>query len=256
MIWSIETITVARALTPGPEVFFQRDFESWVNIAVHMFVLRSDLGIVLVDSGLIADPEPLNAAMRRNKGQQAGFETVDSPAESYLGTDVLAVMLTSFGPYAAGGLDRLRPDTPVYVSARGLADLRRPEEPRFVHTLPGEISARLERATPVNGQECLLPGLRFHEVGIHHPASAAVEIETAAGRVVIADPVFTAANLERQIALGAAEDASGWFAMVRTFAARNAAFLPVHEPSPAPVSVVCEPDGGWHVQNLRTMEAP
>ena len=256
MIWSIETITVARALTPGPEVFFQRDFESWVNIAVHMFVLRSDLGIVLVDSGLIADPEPLNAAMRRNKGQKAGFETIDSRAETYLGTDVLAVMLTSFGPYATGGLDRLRPDTPVYVSARGLAALHRPEEPRFVHPLPGNISARLEQAIPVNGQDCLLPGLRFHEVGIHHPASAAVEIDTAAGRVVIADPVFTAANLERQIALGASEDASGWFAMVRTFAERNAAFLPVHEPSPAPVSVVCEPDGGWHVQNLRTMEAP
>lgn len=256
MIWSIETITVARALTPGPEVFFQRDFDSWVNIAIHMFVLRSDLGVVLVDSGLIADPEPLNAAMRRKKGQKAGFETVASQAEIYLGTDVLAVMLTSFGPYAAGGLDRLRPDTPVYVSARGLADLRRPEEPRFLHPLPGKIRARLEQAIPVSGQDCLLPGLHFHEVGIHHPASAAVEIETAAGRVVIADPVFTAANLERQIALGAAEDASGWFAMVRMFAARNAAFLPVHEPSPAPVSLVCEPDGGWHVQNLRTMEAP
>ncbi|MDF1777991.1 MAG: hypothetical protein P1V13_18330 [Rhizobiaceae bacterium] len=255
MIWSIETMTVAHALTPGPEVFFQRDFESWVNIAVHMFVLRSDLGIVLVDTGLIANLEPLNAAMRRNKGPKAGFERIESRAGSYLGTDVLAVMLTSFGPYATGGLDRLRPDTPVYVSARGMADLRRPEEPQFVHTLPGEICARLDQATPVSGQECLLPGLRFHEVGIHHPASAAVEIETAAGRVVIADPVFTAANLERQIALGAAEDASGWFAMVRTFAARNAAFLPVHEPSPAPVSVVCEPDGGWHVQNLRTMEA-
>lgn|GEM_PF-1873973 len=237
MSWTIETITVATAWTPGPEVTFQRGFGTWVDIAIHCFLLSDGRHRVLVDTGLLDDIEPLNRAMRRRKGPEAGFVRRGSAIAEVLASALDAVVLTSFGPYAVGGVARLRPATRLLASARGLADLDRPEEPMLVHALPPAIAAVLrDRSEPVVGAVDLLPGLAVLEVGVHHPASMAVRVDTVDGPLVIADPVFTRGNVIEGLALGAAEHASGWYEMVRRLAADGARFLPIHDPSPEPVS--------------------
>jgi len=245
MIWSVDIHTVATARTPGPEVYFQRDFGHWVDIAIHIFVLRSSLGAVLVDTGLIPDVSDLNAAMKRSKGPEAGFERCGSGVEPLVDDRLAAVLLTSFGPYAAGGANAVPDAVPIYASARGLANLATPEEPCLVHGLPQVVSNRLAKARPVHGTFEVMPGIAMREVGVHHPASTAIEIATEEGLLVIADPIFTADNLTRGVALGAAENAAGWHKLVRDYAARGARFLPIHEPIPYPVAVDLSPDGRW-----------
>jgi len=146
--------------------------------------------------------------------------------------DVL--LLTSFGPYAVGGLDAF-PQVPLHVSARGCADLEQREEPALAHAVTPEIRERLLRAQRVAGERQILPGLWLREVGVHHPASAAVLVETSDGIIGIADPVFVARNLIEGTALGAAEHAAHWHRTVRGLGQRCAALIPIHDPEPLPV---------------------
>lgn len=245
--WSIDIRTVATAQTPGPEVFFQRCFGEWVEIAIHVFVLQGGAGTIVIDTGFAANIDDLNQAMRARKGPQAGFDLQIANIWRALPELPVAVALTSFGPYAAGGLINLPAGIPLFASARGLADLAGPEEPALVHPLP-ETTRRvlLETAIPVHKSREILPGVVFHETGVHHPASAALEVLTSQGRIIIADPVFTARNLTGGIALGASENAASWFSMVRRLGQEGARFLPIHEPGPQPVELRFGPKGTWH----------
>lgn len=242
-IWQIEAIPLYRFYAPGPEVLFQRGFGEMVEMVIYAFLLRGDGGTLLVDTGLPADYSALNASVIGRKGLQAGFFPVGRGIAAELATrdaspDLITV--TSFGPYAVGGLEQL-PRTPLAVSARGIADLQQPEEPALVHPLSDLLRERLLQGQKVSGETVLSPGVTFIETGVHHPASAAVVVDTAEGRVAIADPIFTARNLVEGIALGAAEHAAGWHAMVRMVAGRADAILPIHDPSPVPV-----PPEAWH----------
>jgi len=238
--WRIEAHTLAVAETPGPEVFFQRAFGDWVEIAIHVFVLRSGDRTIVVDTGLIDGFEVLNERMRARKGARAGFRRL-AGLEDVLDRSPDAVVLTSFGPYAAGGLPHLGEDVPVYVSSRGLDNLARSEEPALIHALPNDVLRRLSISGPVRDERTIFDGIRFVETGVHHPASAAVVVDTEDGPVAIADPVFVRANLVEGIALGAAEHAAGWFALVRRLAAACRGMIAIHDPDPVPVPVAA-----WH----------
>jgi hypothetical protein len=150
------------------------------------------------------------------------------------------VLLTSFGPYTTGNLDAVL-DAPLWVSARGCEDLLHPEEPALAHPPSPSTRARLLAAQQVRGERELLPGLLFLEAGIHHPASAAVVVDSTEGRIAIADPVFTARNLMEGVALGAAEQVAQWHAFVRSLGTRCDAVIAIHDPHPAPV-----PKARWH----------
>lgn len=244
--WDIHIHTIATARTPGPEVLFQRGFGDWIDIAIHCFELRSTAGTILIDTGFAGPPDALNAAMQARKGMEAGFHLQAGDIWDRLEAAPLAVALTSFGPYAAGGVTGL-PDGPtLYASARGMRNLQAPEEPYFDHPLPEEVQTVLQtRARAVNGSAELAPGVTFHEVGIHHPASAAIEVAAADGPIIIADPVFVARNLVDRVALGAAESAAEWYGMVRRLAAGGPRFLPIHDPHPLPVRLTLEQGGKW-----------
>lgn len=237
-IWDIEIHTVATAQTPGPEVYFQRAFGEWINIAIHVFLLRSKEGCILIDTGFAEPPDGLNAQMRAKKGSKAGFKLTIEDVWQHLNCVPDIIALTSFGPYAAGGLIRM-PDQPDLVaSARGLADLECAEEPALVHPLsPAVAKTLLARSRPVHGQFEIAAGVVFHEVGVHHPASAAMEVTTSDGRLVIADPVFTERNLTEWVALGAAENAAEWYKMMRRLARDGARFMPIHDLAPHPVAL-------------------
>lgn len=240
MIWTIEPHLMAQAKTPGPEVYFQRAFAEMVEIAIFAFVLRAGSETILVDTGLVADPGPLNEAVRRRKGPDAGFEPV-ARLPDILDRAPDTAILTSFGPYAAGGLPDLAADVPLMVSARGQRDLAEPEEPALFHALAEPLAARVGDARGIEGEQEVRPGIIFVEVGVHHPHSAAVLVDCAEGRVAIADPVFCRQNLVEGLALGVAEDVPGWFALVRRLAGQCDALIAIHDPDPSPVPVA-----QWH----------
>lgn len=239
MTWSIRPIALHRVLVPGPEVLFQRAFTETIELVIYAFVLRSGAHTVLVDTGLPADHAGLDADVRRRKGAHSGFSDEGERLATRLAAAGIApgaILLTSLGPYATGGLAELRP-VEVHVSARGLDNLRSPEEPALSHPPGALVRDGLAQAIAVSGRREIRPGLVFEEAGVHHPASAAVLVHTQQGRVAIADPVFHRRNLLEGIALGAAEFAAGWHALVRRLARECDFILPIHDPDPTPVPV-------------------
>ena len=237
MVWAIEPIALHRVRVPGPEVLFQRAFAEMLELVIYAFVLRSAHGVCLVDTGLPPDYSALNRDVRARKGATSGFADAGPPLRQRLDTLGLVpdlLLLTSFGPYTTGALDAWV-QVPLHVSARGCADLEQPEEPALSHAFTRPVRERLLGAQRVSGERQILPGLTLLEVGVHHPASAAVVIDTAQGRIAIADPVFLARNLLDGTALGAAEQAASWHAMVRKLGARCDALLPIHDLDPTPV---------------------
>jgi len=252
MAWTIEPIALHRVKVPGPEVFFQRGFGEMIDIMIYSFVLRGNGQVCLVDTGLPVDYSQLNSNIRERKGAASGFADVSTPLPQELrrrSVEPDLLVLTSFGPYTTGHLDAW-PNCRLWISARGCADLDLPEEPALAHAPTPAVCERLRSAQRVIGNKEILPGLSFVEVGIHHPASAALFIETDEGVVAIADPVFTARNLLQGTALGAAERAAGWHGMVRMLGQRCDAIIPIHDMSAAPV-----PRAHWHA-SLAAKSAP
>lgn len=242
-LWSIEPIALHRFRSPGPEVLFQRAFGEMIDMMIYAFFLRNGDDSILIDTGLPADHSVLNESVIARKGPGAGFFPVGSGIADELAARPASprlVIVTSFGPYAVGGLDRV--DAPsVIVSKRGIEDLKCPEEEAISHPLPTEIVDRLLGGRAIEGCAEVAPGVTFVETGVHHPASAAVIIDTKDGRIAIADPVFTADNLVGGIALGAAEHSAGWHRMVRMLGNGADAILPIHDINPRPV-----PRDKWH----------
>lgn len=236
-VWTIEPLPLYRFLVPGPEVLFQRGFGEMIEMVIYAFLLESDETSVLVDTGLPPDFTALNAAIRARKGPQAGFDPLGAPLSRRLAERNVvpdAILLTSFGPYAVGGL----PDfagIPVHASARGLADLMVPEEPALLHPIHDAARQALLHATLVAGETVPWPGIAMIETGIHHPASASVVVDTAQGRIAIADPIFTRRNLVEGVPLGAAEHAAGWHGLVRLLDTRADAVIPIHDIDPTPL---------------------
>ena len=239
--WTIEPLHLSEALVPGPEVLFQSDFDRRIEIAIFAFLLTNDEGFcVLVDTGLPLGYASLNARVRQRKGEWSGFRDSGERLARRLAARRLrpdAIVLTSFGPYATGGLPEI--DAPRrFVSARGIADLGKAEIAIFNHPVSEQIANALRAHTDsVAGKTEPYPGLSIHEVGIHHPASMAVVVETREGRIAIADPVFHAENLTRGLPLGVAEYPAHWVEMVSDLAGKVDAVLPIHDPSAIAVGV-------------------
>lgn len=242
-MWTLEPLALHKVRVPGPEVLFQRAFGETIELVIYAFVLRQGATTCLVDTGLPPNYTALNRDVRARKGEASGFVDIGEPLPQRLRALSVKpdlVLLTSFGPYATGNLDALA-GVPLYVSSRGCADLERPEEPAMSHPPAPPIAQRLRAARRVEHEMQILPGLTLLEVGVHHPASAALLVETNEGVVGLADPVFTARNLSSGTALGAAEHSAGWHSMVRALGRRCEALIPIHDPDPTPV-----PRSRWH----------
>src|SRR5690349_3937376 len=163
MTWTIEPIRLSRFKVPGPEVLFQRGFGEMIEMVIYAFLLRDGTHTVLIDTGLPADHAALNANIRARKGPDAGFDAVGLPLAAELAARNARpelIVITSFGPYAIGGLPDL-PLAPIVASARGLADLATPEEPALLHPVPAASAARLAEARGVAGEAELFRGLTY-----------------------------------------------------------------------------------------------
>ena len=243
MIWTITPLRLFAFSAPGPEVFFQRDFGRAVDMIIYAFLLTCDSEAVLVDCGLPEDFTALNGSILARKGAGACFKACAPSLVHQLAMRQIrpsCIILSSFGPYAAGGLT-LFPSHEVIVSKRGWSNLATPEEIALNHPLPENVEAILHNAKTVSCSIEVRPGIRFVEAGVHHPASAAVLVHTSTGWVGIADPIFVRRNLTDGIALGAAEHAAGWHSMVREVGKSIEAIIPIHDPDPTPL-----PRDAWH----------
>lgn len=233
-MWTIEPLKTATFLSPGPEVFFQRDFSRRVDMALFTFVLRSQDACVIVDTGL-GEHAALDRDIQSRKGDWSGFKDIGSPARSRVADKVSDVVLTSLGPYAVGCLGDF-PGVPVHVSARGLADLREPECFGLVRRTSTEALTRLQGndIRPVVQTTHPHPGLRIVQLGAHSPSAMGVVVDTAEGRIAIADPVFHAENLTRGVPLGWCKSLPDWFGVFDLLEDVDA-ILPIHDPAARPL---------------------
>lgn len=245
--WTIEAVPLYSFAAPGPEVFYQRDFFEIIDMVIYSYVLRSDAGTILIDTGLPSDLVSINES-RTRKGSRAQFKLLGEGLADRLCTAGIksdAIVLTSFGRYAASGTVEF-PSIDLHVSARGLAHMNDPEEPALVHPLAEQVMSRINEAVPVSHEEEIQPGLVLIETGVHHPGSLSVVVSTEEGRIAVSDFVFVARNLTEGLTLGCAENVAGWHGMVRRIGAMAEAIMPIHDPSPEPIR-----RDRWH-PNLQT----
>ena len=212
-LWTIEPVMTATFLSPGPEVFFQRDFTRRVEMALFTFVLRGAGACVILDTGL-ADHAALDRDVRLRKGEWAGFHDHGTAARQRIADDVTDIVLTSLGPYGVGRLND-SPGATVHVSARGLSDAREPECFALPRRVAPEALARLAgpRVNRVTGTSTPHAGLTIVQLGGHSPSAMGVVVDTAQGRIAIADPIFHGENLTRGLPLGWCESLPDWFAV-------------------------------------------
>jgi glyoxylase-like metal-dependent hydrolase (beta-lactamase superfamily II) len=240
--WTITPLLVARAWSPGPEVYHQREFGTGVDLGFYCWIVRGSQRTVLIDTGVPPDIEDVNAGIRSRKGPGSGFHILvyDLPAAlRRMGVrlrGINAIVLTSLGIYAAGNVGRF-PAARLYVSGRGWREYQHPRYPELRHPLPPRIEAALRagRLTLVNGTSEPFAGLKIREVGAHHTSSMAVAAETQRGVIAIADPIFVRGNWTRSTAIGVAEDLRAYWRLVRWLRRRCDGVIPIHDLDPTPI---------------------
>jgi hypothetical protein len=237
-------VLVARAWSPGPEVFHQRDFDAWMELGFYCWILRRGPRTVLVDTGVPASMDAVNAGIRARKGPRSGLRPVVGDLGTALtaaGTrpdTIHAVILTSLGVYAAGNVG-LFPRSRIFVSDRGWREYLHPRYPEMHHPLPAQVERSLRgcRLARVRGSAAPFPGLHIREVGAHHTASMAVTVATSGGVIGIADPIFVRDNLTRGLPIGVAEDLRAYWRLVRWLRRACDGVIPIHDLDPTPVSM-------------------
>jgi glyoxylase-like metal-dependent hydrolase (beta-lactamase superfamily II) len=183
-------------------------------------VLRSGRRTVVLNTGMPADFGAFNSfvqtwhnSCRIYRDEQESTEAVLAGA----GVDpasVEVVILTPLTIYTTGNL-RLFPKAKFAMSRRGWVAFWAPEphEPR----LPLEIAMPREsrfyladeafdRIQLLSDEETICPGIGCFWTGGHHVSSMAITVDTAKGKVILADCFFTYDNLEKNVPIGWAEN--------------------------------------------------
>ncbi|MGA9055483.1 MAG: hypothetical protein WB763_03135 [Terriglobia bacterium] len=177
---------------------------------------------ILINTGLPQKPEDLknlNAACLAFHPKNEFLPDRIWPPQKVLSEvgvkpeDVDAVLIISMGAYATGSLELFR-NAQIYLSRTGWIDFLAPKRPLLVarggvftdSTLTYVITEAWERLHLVGDEEELFEGIKMFWVGCHHRGSMAVSIQTAKGKVVIADPIFRYDNFEKSIPIGVLEN--------------------------------------------------
>src|SRR5512143_1829216 len=80
-IYSIKAIKHAEQTVPGPQMFYQSDWDSWQDVFFYFFILRRDDGrVALVDTG-IRDVAEINPLVMAGVGERGRFR-MDMSRES------------------------------------------------------------------------------------------------------------------------------------------------------------------------------
>ena len=222
MAYSLRVMKIAEAKTAGPIQFHLSHWDE-LDYGPHFLWLAQGGGrTILINTGLPQDPddfEILNDACRAAHPENFFPPDRIRPPQEVLaeaGTqleDVDTILIISPVSYATGNIE-LFPNAEIHLSRTGWIDFMAPERPSHLDrkviytdaTLTYLVTEAWDRIHLVGDEEEVLPGIKMFWVGCHHRGSMAVSIQTAKGKVVISDALFTYENFDRGIPIGALEN--------------------------------------------------
>jgi len=221
MIYEIQCFKVGESDVPGPEVYWQQNWNTWETLYFTIVLIRGAGKTILINTGPPADLTRLNrfwvagygdprGAMRRSPHEAPENVLRAAGVEP---TRVDYVLLTPLQAYATANV-HLFPKATICISRRGwIEDFHAPVWPMPVPRdlrIPNDVLVYLEtkaweRVHLLEDDEQILPGIRARWVGTHHRSTMAFLVDTAAGVVAISDCFFKYPNFEHNIPLGLQE---------------------------------------------------
>ncbi len=206
---------------PGPEVFWMDRFGEWLDLDIHLLVIRGQGRTVLVNTGPpLGYLDHMNAIWREELGDRAQIrvapeQRIDAilARHGIRADSVDAVIITPLQAYALGNLDHF-PKAQIAISRTGWIDLFAPEfyDPRRHMAVPDHLLEYLlftawpeRRVRLLADEDEVFPGIRTWWAGCHHRSSICVTVDTADGVVGFSDTVFYYQNLEEDRPLGIQE---------------------------------------------------
>ncbi|BCU71549.1 Zn-dependent hydrolase [Stygiolobus caldivivus] len=206
---------------PGPEVYWMRDFDKWYKLYFYSFLIESEDGNVLVNTGLPDDVTMRNDFLAKwAKSDRCKFTySEDEKIENGLRrlnidvNDISHIIITPVQDYAIGRLNLFK-KARIYFSKTGwYHDVVNPEPSPFLNRdiyLPKYIRDFLfeeawDRIRLVENQE-VVKGINVRWTGCHHRSSMLVQFTFNGKRFCISDAVFLLGNYEELIPIGIAED--------------------------------------------------
>jgi glyoxylase-like metal-dependent hydrolase (beta-lactamase superfamily II) len=222
MEYSLRAMLNCTATLPGPISFYLSHWDE-VNDAPHFLWLAQGGGrTILINTGLPQDPGDLqilnDACLAIHSENYFPPDRIRPPQDvlAEAGTqleDVDTILIISPVSYATGNIE-LFPNAEIYMSRTGWIDFMAPQRPahfdrRVIYTdatITYLVTEAWDRIHLVGDEEEVLPGIKMFWVGCHHRGSMAVSIQTAKGKVVISDSIFTYENLEKGTPIGAMEN--------------------------------------------------
>ena len=230
----------------GPQVFFQGHWDERIEFAFYVFLIQGEGRTAVVDCG-IDDPSAINDLLAAGLGPDGLVRLREDrrgvaellAAEGVALEDVDYVALTHFHSDHVGNV-AMFPRARFLVSGEGWRRHQRllSERPQMVpdpvfptaavsfleDVLADRVDLLEDGATP-------LPGMSVRHVGGHTADSAAFTVPTEDGVVVIpGDTIWTYANLDGDVPVGAAVDVAECYAAMEWARTAGDLVLPTHDP--------------------------
>ena len=232
---------------PGWALVLGDNDASLHDLHFYVWVVSDGERVGLIDAGLPLDPRDTEALGATNAafGDDVGFREVRPLPDILNGlgidpADVSFVAITQTVTYHTGGLDaELLPNATFYLARAGvmelLVDPPGHPAPEFYFTASSWASLRTlaieGRLRLVDEVEQIVPGVSFEVTGGHHPGSAAVLVDTEAGRVAVLETAFVQRNLDTSSPIGIAEDAAAARRAMGRMRAIADVVVAIHDPS-------------------------
>lgn len=244
MTFQVQCLSMGIGEVPGPELFWMSSWDQWYELRFQVVLIRGDGVVALVNTGPARDLEPMNDRWASFLGDRARFRreagefVLDQLARvGVRPEDVTDVFLTPLQLYSISNVLEF-PNARIRISRRGWEHFHtthaHPHDDRDTSIPPHILSALVgpawDRVVLLDDETEVAPGLRTWWTGSHHRASYAVEVDTAAGTVVISDAFFTLENVERDHPIGICENI--YEALAAHARARTAdVILPLYDPA-------------------------
>jgi glyoxylase-like metal-dependent hydrolase (beta-lactamase superfamily II) len=244
-IYSVEVVMVGRMdEVPTPSIYRLEGNGQYEPFCYTLCILRDGPRTILINTGFPEDIAAIAKAWNDEDPKLVFERTDEMRMETILasrGIDpdtVEAVILTPFGPYCTGNISKFR-NARIFTSRRGWAHLLGlddglPRLPRHI-TIPDSelaymVTDGFERLTLLDDEAAPLPGISTFHVGVHHPGSIAVVINTARGKAIFSDGFFKFANIEQMKPIGYCQDLRDCLRNYKRIGAEADLLVPMYDP--------------------------
>jgi len=230
---------------PGPEVYWMSHFDKWIKLSFYIFLIDTNDGYVLVNTGLPKDLKPSNLFLSQWAGSdRCRFTVKEEEKLEYLlkelglkTDDIAHIIITPVQDYTTGSLD-IFSNSKIYFSRTGwYEDVVNPEALPFVIRdliLPPHIREHVfehiwNRIVLVENQK-IVDGVSVKWTGGHHRSSMAVIMKDGDRTIGLTDTAFTRRNLEENIPIGIAENVYECLAAYDYLKRNCDAVIPAYDP--------------------------